>query len=83
MALKEHFRNKNTERKYIKAYLGESRFNCVNWTEIKDTELWFFHPCQCNTMLLCSTDYVMTYIRNVSAFEFRRAGYNSICYSES
>jgi len=39
MASKESFRNTNTEKKYIKVDLGESGFNCVNWTEIKNTEL--------------------------------------------
>jgi len=55
MASKENFRNKNTEKKYFKVDFGESGFNCVNWTEIKDNELWFLHythPCQCSTMFL-------------------------------
>jgi hypothetical protein len=85
MVSKESFRNKNTEKKYIKADLGESAFNFVNWTEIKDNDLWFFHcthPCQCNTMFLWSTDPVMAYMWNVSALEVRRAGSNYRCYSE-
>jgi len=72
MASKENFRNKNTEKKYFKVDLGESGFNCVNWTEIKDNELWLLHcthPCQCNNMFLWSKDSVMTYIGNVLALE--------------
>jgi len=72
MASKENFRNKNTEKKYFKVDLGESGSNCVNWTEIKDNELWFLHcthPCQCNSVFLWNTDSVMTYIGNVLAFE--------------
>jgi hypothetical protein len=39
MASKESFKNINAEKKYIKVDLGESGFNCVNWTEIKDIKL--------------------------------------------
>jgi hypothetical protein len=65
MLSKENFRSKSTEKKYIKLDLGESGFNCVNWIEIKETELRFFHcthPCQYNKTFLWSTDSVMTYI---------------------
>lgn len=65
--------------------VGEADLNCVNWTEIKESELWFFHctrPCQCKTMFLRSTDSLMTYIGNVSALEVRRTGSNSRCYYE-
>ena len=37
-ASKENFRNKHTVKKYTEMDVGDSGFNCVNWTEIKYTE---------------------------------------------